>query len=347
MSEAAHRNKTHYEILGIRPEATGEEVRVAYRQMCRRFHPDRHPRHPEAAARIMASINVAYDVLSHPQRRADYDTELRGNGGTRAPRAPGPAPAWTHVPPGGWAAAPDPAPFFGSRHDTAAEAAHRRARALRRLMAASALCCVAGLALGAWIAVSPPPPAPEQDVARLLSARDRLAMSPGDVTKRAEQAGGEPVHIRPLESPNGLPWPGNSSELQGYVRRFNDGSARLVIDNRFGRSDVFAKVFRASVDGLEPACHVFVRNGDQLLLDQLRPGEYEVRYLTLDTGQTLRSQPVFLGERQADAPPTSLRVDQIQVRNGRATPITREEFETPVLELRASQEPGVRGPVAR
>ena len=349
MTEPASTNKTHYEVLRIDTKASGEDVRTAYRLMCRRFHPDRHPRHPEAAARLMASINVAYDTLSDPRRRADYDTWLRSGRSPEPIRAPAPARAQayrerTHT--------PDPAPFFGTGRAPAADAGERRrARAVTRLMAASALCCLVGLALGAWMLLVPQAATPGTDVARIVQAyeqRNRLSGSyaGGEVatspTALGESNSGAPVHIRPLESPNGNPWPDASGELKGFVRRFNDGEAQILLDNRLGRSDVFAKVFSATEDGLVAARHVFVRTGDRMALDRLRPGEYEVRFLVLDTGVTLRSERVVVADTGAGAPPAPVRLDNIEGRNGRMTPIPRDEFQTPALKLQLSHEPSVR-----
>lgn len=62
----------HYATLQVATDATPDAVRKAYRLAAQRHHPDRHPGDPRAQDR-MASINEAYAVLSHPQRRASYD----------------------------------------------------------------------------------------------------------------------------------------------------------------------------------------------------------------------------------------------------------------------------------
>lgn len=66
---------TYYEVLGLTPSATAEEIKKRYRELARRYHPD-VSRTPDAADKFKA-INEANSVLSDPQRRAGYDAELR------------------------------------------------------------------------------------------------------------------------------------------------------------------------------------------------------------------------------------------------------------------------------
>lgn len=60
-----------YLILGVTPDASEEEIRVAWRRQVRYWHPDRN-NDPRAARRIQL-LNHAYDVLSDPTQRSTYD----------------------------------------------------------------------------------------------------------------------------------------------------------------------------------------------------------------------------------------------------------------------------------
>lgn len=62
----------YYEILGVRRNASGAEVRRAYQKLARQFHPDLNPGDPVATERFRA-IYMAFEVLSDLQRRAAYD----------------------------------------------------------------------------------------------------------------------------------------------------------------------------------------------------------------------------------------------------------------------------------
>jgi hypothetical protein len=88
---------THYDVLGVRPDATQDEIRRAYHSLARRHHPDTQPDAEPSAAResglAMAAVNDAWEVLGDPARRRDYDNhtgEGVGAGRKGADAPPGP-----------------------------------------------------------------------------------------------------------------------------------------------------------------------------------------------------------------------------------------------------------------
>ncbi len=58
-----------HKVLGVAPGATQEEIKKAYRQMAKKYHPDLHPNDPSAHER-MNEINEAYDMLMNPEKYA-------------------------------------------------------------------------------------------------------------------------------------------------------------------------------------------------------------------------------------------------------------------------------------
>lgn len=69
-------DKDFYKVLGVAENASAEEVKRAYRKLARSHHPDRNPG-DKAAEETMKKISEAYDTLSDPQRRAEYDQTRR------------------------------------------------------------------------------------------------------------------------------------------------------------------------------------------------------------------------------------------------------------------------------
>lgn len=63
-----------YTILGVSPTASTEDIKKAYRALAMRHHPDRNP-HSSTEVRFSA-IQKAYELLSDPQKRAEYNYSL-------------------------------------------------------------------------------------------------------------------------------------------------------------------------------------------------------------------------------------------------------------------------------
>lgn len=79
----------YYQILGVRRDASEEEIKRAYRRLALQHHPDRNPGNKEAESKFK-EINEAYEVLSDSQKRADYDrsTAQRKKSSPRNPGSP-------------------------------------------------------------------------------------------------------------------------------------------------------------------------------------------------------------------------------------------------------------------
>jgi len=64
-------SKDYYRLLGVKPSASDDEIRRAYRKLAFKYHPDKNPDDPVSEA-TFREIAEAYEILSDPKKREDY-----------------------------------------------------------------------------------------------------------------------------------------------------------------------------------------------------------------------------------------------------------------------------------
>ena len=69
------RNLDFYHILGVKRDAHPEEIKRKYRELAKKYHPDLNP--SKNAEEQIKLVNIAYTVLSDPDKRRKYDFMLR------------------------------------------------------------------------------------------------------------------------------------------------------------------------------------------------------------------------------------------------------------------------------
>lgn len=78
--------KDYYKILGVTKNSSGKDVKKAYYQLAKKYHPDTNKDDPNASKKFQ-EVSEAYEILSDDQKRKEYDTfgttteQMNRNGG--------------------------------------------------------------------------------------------------------------------------------------------------------------------------------------------------------------------------------------------------------------------------
>ncbi len=75
----------HYDTLGIKRDASQQEIKDAYKKLVKKYHPDVYPGDKTFAEKKTQEINYAYDILSNKESKEAYDEEIN--------------PSYTYTPP--------------------------------------------------------------------------------------------------------------------------------------------------------------------------------------------------------------------------------------------------------
>ncbi|TVQ07140.1 MAG: J domain-containing protein [Leptolyngbya sp. DLM2.Bin27] len=76
MPDANPRSKTHYDQLGVKPTASPQQIRRAFRDLSKLYHPDTTELPAPEATEKFQQLNEAYAILSSPDRRWAYDQQV-------------------------------------------------------------------------------------------------------------------------------------------------------------------------------------------------------------------------------------------------------------------------------
>jgi hypothetical protein len=299
---------THYDNLKVSRHAPQEVIRAAYKALSQKYHPDKN-QGDERAARIMAIVNTAYNILSDPVRRKEHDDWIaseewevewlessHGEDAKDKPRTDGQWEPRQVAAPSRWRFLKEP-----------------------RWWLVMLLCIGAGgagaIALldpprsltSALTFVSRPTPVvdkPADKPAKLDAASDPLGAdassdgwarpagqpdAPPDITALGMAQLIVPARqpdcdtdLQSQVSPNGDPWPAQSGYVEGFPLGNQGDDMQVLVDNGGNPSPVLVKIY--DLDRRSNVRHAYVLGHAKFLIDKLTAGKYEVRYQNILIG---------------------------------------------------------------
>lgn len=125
-------NKDYYDILGVSKDASDDEIKHAYRKLSKKWHPDIN-KAPDAEAKFK-EINEAYETLSDPQKRANYDQYGSADGAAGGFGGGAGAGGFGNFDSSGFGFDDIFSQFFGNRQQSADPSAPRQGRDLQYQM---------------------------------------------------------------------------------------------------------------------------------------------------------------------------------------------------------------------
>ncbi|MBF2073100.1 MAG: J domain-containing protein [Synechococcales cyanobacterium C42_A2020_086] len=155
-------------------------------------------------------------------------------------------------------------------------------------------------------------------------------VSPTQVPDTSSPPRPKPEYVRPTTADNGVPFPSASSYIDGYPIQRTDGYSNVIVDNSQNDSDVFVKLFILDTNPPAPVRVFFIRAREKFKVENIKAGNYDVRYRDLDSGALARTDPFNLREVQTlrgiKFSEVTLTLYKVYGGNMRTYPISENEF---------------------
>jgi hypothetical protein len=297
---------THYDNLKVARGAPQEVVRAAYKALSQKYHPDKN-QGDEKAARIMAIVNTAYNILSDPVRRKEHDewiaaeewevewlessgeegTRLRGDNWESPPPAPRPRPRRRLLREPRW--------WLGLLGGMTVGAVCTLVLLQPRVLPAALAFSGKEQTAALTSLPAPDPDAWASPAGAKVPPVKTLAVTQLMVPARPPECD---TDLATAEAPNGEPWPEQSGYIAGYPLGNSGREMTVVIDNSTNATPVFVKIY--DLERRSNVRHAYVLGNGTLTIDGLAAGKYEVRYQNV-VGNASRADCANRASRHADA----------------------------------------------
>ncbi len=294
---------THYDILYVGRDAPQEVIRATYRALCRKYHPDLNAGASDMN-RIMAIINVSYDILSTPSRRQAYDDWLAEQ------ESPHGATASISL---DWRRFRLPAipmrPQLVAR--TALVISYVKVKAATThiwqhagMYATSSLAMLITMAAilsshdePVQLELMPlltSPPLASHELHPVPTSFPQLTLIKAVTDPPDDASAGR--YVRPEHAPNGYAWPMKAGYLKNTPVLHNHGNAIVNVENVANTSDVHVKLIALRGLREDSVREFYIPAHGSFILKNLSPGLYDVRYRDLDNGRLARSEEFMIEE---------------------------------------------------
>lgn len=97
-------------------------------------------------------------------------------------------------------------------------------------------------------------------------------------------------------APNGVAWSRSSGYVRGYPKRNYGGNSTLTIDNAGTGNSFFVKLVDIADGKPRGVRYIKVNPNDSFTMNELRPSNYEIRYLNINDRRAYRSEPFSINE---------------------------------------------------
>lgn len=296
---------THYDNLKVSRHAPQEVIRAAYKALSQKYHPDKNPG-DERAARIMAIVNTAYNILSDPVRRKEHDDWIaseewevewlessHGDEGRERQRGDAQWEPRQVEAPSRWRFLLAPRWWGGMLAFFAAGVVLTVLLVDPPKVLPSALAWPAKPTgtngAGASTPNSPPDPLGADTSSDGWARPAGQADAPPDIKALGvtqlvvpQRAPDCDTDLQSQVSPNGDPWPPQSGYIDGYPVGNQGEDMQILVDNGSNPSPVLVKIY--DLDRRSNVRHAYVLGRAKFLIDKLSAGKYEVRYQNIVMG---------------------------------------------------------------